>query len=320
MTEASYEYGPFGEPVRATGQYANTNPFRHSSKYVDQETGLIYYGHRFYNPATGRWISKDPIEQQDGPNLYAFVGNDSANHIDALGLTRVKVTAHAFIPWEWVKFPEPPPTGIIPGVASAALDFFVHGDGRGPGQRSGGTARMTTAVEVELLEDQAKNPVIGHPEASNQESISELRIFGGYVVKRQRGTGEFTPVSKAVRVRRVAYCLVEVRINSSGNVPWYVGGPQRNIDYEYYILLRQTMDDKVVADISAYHDGFPGHEVFLESGGNVLYSRSYLPTWFAPQAYGPGTTAYPSIATALKGGAALAGQYKYQEWHEEKQF
>ena len=320
LTEASYEYGPFGEPLKATGQYAITNPFRQSSKYVDQETGLVYYGHRFYNPATGRWISKDPIEQQGGPNLYAFVGNDGANHIDALGLTRVKVTAHAFIPWEWVKFPEPPPTTIVHGIASAALDFFVHGDGRGPGQRSGESARMTTSVEVELLEDQAKNPVIGRPEAKNKESVSELRTFGGYVVKRQTGTGEYTPVSEAVRVRRVAYCLVEVKINSSGNVPWYVGGPQRNIDYEYYILLRQTVNDKVVADISAYHDGFPGHEIFLESGGNVLYSRNYLPTWFAPQAYGPGTTAYPSIETALKGGAALAGQYNYQKWHEEKQF
>ncbi len=320
LTEASYDYGPFGETIKATGQYATTNPFRYSSKYVDQETGLVYYGYRFYNPAMGRWISKDPIEQQGGPNLYAFVGNDGANHVDALGLTRVKVTADAFIPWAWVKFPEPPPIDAASGIASFALDFFVHGDGRGPGQRPGGSARMTTSVEVELLEEIAKYPVIGRPIAKNQESVSELRAITGHVIKRQRGFGEHTHVSEAVKVKRLAYCLVEVRINMSGNVPTTVAGPQRNIDYEYFILLRQTAKGNVVANVTANHDGFPAHEVFIESGGNVKFSRNYVPTWFASEGYGPGTTAYPTIATATKGGLALAGQYNYQKWHEERTF
>jgi len=40
----------------------------------------------FYNPQTGRWLSRDPIEEGGGPNLYAFCDNDDYNTIDALGL------------------------------------------------------------------------------------------------------------------------------------------------------------------------------------------------------------------------------------------
>ncbi|MGB2636081.1 MAG: RHS repeat-associated core domain-containing protein, partial [Candidatus Acidiferrum sp.] len=52
---AQYEYGPFGELLRATGPLAFVNPFRFSTKYQDDETGLLYYGHRYYNTSMGRW-------------------------------------------------------------------------------------------------------------------------------------------------------------------------------------------------------------------------------------------------------------------------
>ena len=48
--------------------------------------GVRYYGFRYYNPSTGRWPSRDPIEEQGGVNLYGFVGNDPANSVDLLGL------------------------------------------------------------------------------------------------------------------------------------------------------------------------------------------------------------------------------------------
>src|SRR5690348_8467143 len=39
----------------------------------------------FYNPSTGRWLSRDPIDENGGVSLYGFVGNDPANTIDSLG-------------------------------------------------------------------------------------------------------------------------------------------------------------------------------------------------------------------------------------------
>jgi hypothetical protein len=49
-------------------------------------TGLYYYTYRWYDPVTGRWPSRDPIEEIGGFNLYGFVGNRSTFAIDALGL------------------------------------------------------------------------------------------------------------------------------------------------------------------------------------------------------------------------------------------
>src|ERR671924_1092822 len=83
---ATYEYGPFGEPIRVHGTFAKGNPFRFSTKFIDDESGLIYYGHRFYSSFLGRWINRDPIEQGGGLNLYAFVLNNGVNGFDALGM------------------------------------------------------------------------------------------------------------------------------------------------------------------------------------------------------------------------------------------
>lgn len=57
-----------------------------STKMLDSETGLYYYGYRYYDPETGRWPSRDPIEESGGDNLYGFVGNDGVNELDLLGM------------------------------------------------------------------------------------------------------------------------------------------------------------------------------------------------------------------------------------------
>lgn len=97
---AEYEYSPFGETLRATGPMAEQNPFRFSTKYTDEETDLIYYGFRYYDPETGRWPSRDPINEiahmamrgeeefvwGEEMNVYSFISNNSINFIDILGL------------------------------------------------------------------------------------------------------------------------------------------------------------------------------------------------------------------------------------------
>ena len=82
---AEYEYGPFGEVLKADGNAAAENPFRFSTKYQD-ESGLLYYGYRYYDPKTGRWLSRDPIGERGGLNVYGFVGNGVVGKWDARGL------------------------------------------------------------------------------------------------------------------------------------------------------------------------------------------------------------------------------------------
>ena len=82
---ATYDYGPFGEPLRQSGEYASLNPFRFSTKYTDDESGLVDYGLRPYIPSTGTWPSRDPIGEAGGKNLYAFVGNSPIHNVDING-------------------------------------------------------------------------------------------------------------------------------------------------------------------------------------------------------------------------------------------
>jgi RHS repeat-associated protein len=58
---------------------------RHRSKSRVRPS-VAYYGYRYYDPVTGRWPSRDPIEEEGGINLYGFVGNDGVNRIDVYGL------------------------------------------------------------------------------------------------------------------------------------------------------------------------------------------------------------------------------------------
>ncbi|MFN0138230.1 MAG: RHS repeat-associated core domain-containing protein [Phycisphaerae bacterium] len=69
-----------------SGNYADANPFRFSTKYFDAETGLSYYGYRYYSARLGRWLSRDPIGEAGGVNLYGFVLNSPPNFFEALGL------------------------------------------------------------------------------------------------------------------------------------------------------------------------------------------------------------------------------------------
>jgi RHS repeat-associated protein len=65
---------------------ADINTVQFSSKERDSFTGFYYYGFRYYNPSTGRWLNRDPAEEGDGPNVYAFLKNNGINEVDFLGL------------------------------------------------------------------------------------------------------------------------------------------------------------------------------------------------------------------------------------------
>ena len=82
---AEYTYNAFGKTISQTGSLADFFRHRFSTKYYDTETGLYYYGYRFYSPTLMRWLNRDPIEEEGGVNLYAFCGNDPVKQFDAIG-------------------------------------------------------------------------------------------------------------------------------------------------------------------------------------------------------------------------------------------
>jgi RHS repeat-associated protein len=120
---ANLDYDAFGREVRATGTktpasgqppglapgepWVDNLPFHFSTKFTDRESGLNYYGYRFYDPVDGRWASRDPIEEEGGINLYGMVGNDAVNRGDVLGLAEITGTTTP----GGIQTPE----GLIPG-------------------------------------------------------------------------------------------------------------------------------------------------------------------------------------------------------------
>ena len=91
---AEYAYDAFGNTISSSGSMASVFPHRFSTKYYDSETSLYYYGYRYYSPSLGRWISRDPIEEEDAPNLHLFVFNGSLYAVDSLGWFTIYIHTH----------------------------------------------------------------------------------------------------------------------------------------------------------------------------------------------------------------------------------
>lgn len=78
----SSRYSAFGEVQTDTV----LSPWGFSSKYYEPETGLSYFGRRYYSAQCMRWITPDPQGFHDGPNLFAYVQNNPMTHFDLYGL------------------------------------------------------------------------------------------------------------------------------------------------------------------------------------------------------------------------------------------
>ena len=85
-TFARYSYDALGRLIARAGRRSSLFRHRFSTKYYDTETGLYYYGYRFYHPVLMRWLNRDSIEEMGGSNLYVFCLNSSSAFRDSLGM------------------------------------------------------------------------------------------------------------------------------------------------------------------------------------------------------------------------------------------
>ncbi len=83
----NYTYSPYGTCLNVTDDPINNLQFvgRYGG-YKDNDSGLTYFWHRWYDEGDGRWISKDLVEVFGKPNTYMYAGNNSNNWIDSNGL------------------------------------------------------------------------------------------------------------------------------------------------------------------------------------------------------------------------------------------
>ncbi len=166
-TAAQYEYSPYGELLRATGTAAKLNPFRFSTKYTDDETGLVYYGYRFYDPRNGRFINRDPIDIEGGYNLYAFVENKANYGWDYLGLSPEQDVI-TLDPWG-VEDVMP----VMPGGSGfSGFDISGYGSG-GNGGGGGGGSVGNASFEVPANVGAVLKNALSKPKSNSPKDVNK---------------------------------------------------------------------------------------------------------------------------------------------------
>jgi RHS repeat-associated protein len=124
---ASYDYGPYGELTNAP---SNTPEFGYAGMQYHAPSGLYLTKYRAYDPQVERWLSRDPIGEAGGVNLYGYVGGNPVSWVDSLGLfTQVEVNAavnvlRAEYPSHFPKAPTSVTPGIISGGALGYTDWL----------------------------------------------------------------------------------------------------------------------------------------------------------------------------------------------------
>ena len=88
---AQYTYDPYGNTVESSGSLAEVFSFGFSTQYHDRETGMVGYQQRFLLLSFGRWLNRDPIEEDGGVNLYSLINNNPIAEIDCLGLAIIVI-------------------------------------------------------------------------------------------------------------------------------------------------------------------------------------------------------------------------------------
>ena len=173
-TKAAYSYDAFGEPGLTPDH--DENDFRFTGEQMDTETGFIYLRARYYDPETGRFITRDPLAgSASSPqtlNRYTYVYNNPARFVDPSG----KVVGY-----------------LIPGAAKAVLNVawywgqviegpqswsWAIAGGRAAGGFSGGEVAFVLAPINPILGGAAAGAVGYSVDQYVQDELSEHGIPG----------------------------------------------------------------------------------------------------------------------------------------------
>jgi RHS repeat-associated protein len=131
---ASYDYDPYG---KLTNSPAKLPEFGYAGMQYHAASGLYLTKYRVYEPQSGRWLSRDPIEEEGGINLYGYVGGDPLNYIDPLGLESLCQALNwilnndpRFLNGSWFDPLKVSTEPIPPGGHGATFANFTHSDGK----------------------------------------------------------------------------------------------------------------------------------------------------------------------------------------------
>ena len=148
---AEYAYDAFGRTVAKSGIMTEMFSIRYSTKYYDTETGMYYYGKRFYMVTLCRWLTRDPIEEDGGVNLYGFCGNNAIGIYDSMGLFELTLISDDTVSGDVLMW-------YLHGGAKNTIIYNLHSE-----------VEVIDAIEKQILQKQSLITVLnlsGHGLAS----------------------------------------------------------------------------------------------------------------------------------------------------------
>lgn len=90
VVRARYDYDPYGRPTKVGGD--RDSLFGYANMVWHAASRLEFAFYRAYDPNLGRWISRDPIQETGGLNLYVYCSNNVVNKSDVLGLCKSNIS------------------------------------------------------------------------------------------------------------------------------------------------------------------------------------------------------------------------------------
>jgi len=268
-------YDPYGTPEGG----AVPPTFGYDGELQDGATGLQNLRARTYNPATGQFLTRDPLEQQTG-QAYVYAGGDPVNGSDPSGLHRFTVWAAAFIAPTTINFIDPLRGDLTPTAT-------VHGDGRSfwngmgtpPWQRKIQQGKASSRIWNYLVVDDS--PSASFPVVQNLSGVGESEIaYHNFTGNGGPDVGYAADPAKA-SVKRYTdtqyHTHTFVVIQGEGNIP-IVKPYSPPIKYQYILDFDPTAGKLMVYGT---HSAFPWHELLIKDGSSI-FSRTGSPWQFAP--------------------------------------
>lgn len=144
---ARYDYDPYGRITKVSGDLEAD--FGFTGFYRHQASGLNLTMYRAYDADLGRWLSRDPIEEEGGLNLYAYVNSSPFIQIDPAGLSAVGTIAGAAF-GAYIGASVGAAVGGLLGASSGAAigTFALPGGGTLAGGLVGGGAGATGGATI----------------------------------------------------------------------------------------------------------------------------------------------------------------------------
>jgi len=264
LITVEYEHDPFGGTLKASGAYATKNPFQFSTKYTDPDVGLIYFGYRYHSPRIGRWINRDPAEEDGGVNLYTYLQNSAPNSVDKLGLYKFRLLFDAFIHkklGEWLD----EPGGYNAEFKTDVRDFGEFDENANDGT---GSARLYSIVELESTQigNLEKGGIIrktSNAGNSHRREASWVPYAGKWkeLPPKRAQVKNWEPVIKDTNP-----CCSTIWFKPAAAYPFRYGP---NIDYNIVFTLKKENSKEISVELTGTHNQFPFYEGLVNS--DVFY-------------------------------------------------